>query len=165
MNNFNPHISVRADTRKLVFGKKAVLASFIDQLAEDMRWAQEHMNNAPCLLGEFGLPFDLYNKKAYKTGNYTRHIQALDLYYTVIERLFLNATIWNYTPDNTNAHGDGWNDEDLSIWGDGHERAQEGWQRPYPRANRNCLPGIINGRNVFIYSEPIRRQEALPNYT
>lgn len=131
---FNPHISVRADTRKLVFGKKAVLASFIDQLAEDMRWAQEHMNNAPCLLGEFGLPFDLYNKKAYKTGNYRRHIQALDMYYTVIERLFLNATIWNYTPDNTNAHGDGWNDEDLSIWGDGHERAQEGWQRPYPRA-------------------------------
>lgn len=131
---FNPLISVRADNRKIVLGKRAVLNSFIDQLAEDMRWAKEQMNNAPCLLGEFGLPFDLFNKKAYTTGNYHRHIQALDMYYTAIERLFLNATIWNYTPDNTYTRGDGWNDEDLSIVGEGKPRAMAGWHRPFPRA-------------------------------
>ncbi|AEJ20673.1 cellulase family glycosylhydrolase [Gracilinema caldarium] len=131
---FNPHLSVRADNRKLVFGKKAVLKSFIDQLADDIQWAKEHMNNAPCLLGEFGLPFDLFNKKAYKTGNYHRHIEALDMYYKAIESLFLHATIWNYTPDNTHARGDGWNDEDLSIFSEGSPRAMEGWHRPFPRA-------------------------------
>lgn len=131
---FTPHISVRADNRKLVLGKQAVLASFIDQLKEDMDWAKTSMNNAPCLLGEFGLPFDLYNKKAYKTGNYAKHIQALDMYYSAIESLFLHSTIWNYTPDNTHERGDGWNDEDLSIFGEGKTRAQIAWDRPFPRA-------------------------------
>jgi len=131
---FNPYISVRSDNRKLVLGKAAVQRSFIDQLADDMRWAQESMNNAPCLLGEFGLPFDLYNKKAYITGNYRRHIEALDMYYKAIEGLLLHATIWNYTPDNTHARGDGWNDEDLSIVGEGKPRAVEGWHRPFARA-------------------------------
>ena len=28
----------------------------------------------------------------------------------------LNYTLWNYTADNTNARGDLWNDEDLSIF-------------------------------------------------
>jgi len=28
----------------------------------------------------------------------------------------VSYTLWNYTPDNTNAHGDLWNDEDLSIF-------------------------------------------------
>ena len=149
---FNPYISVRADNRKLVLGKQAVLDSFIDQLAEDIAWARESMNNAPCLLGEFGLPFDLFNKKAYTTGNYRRHIQALDMYYTAIERLFLHATIWNYTPDNTNTRGDGWNDEDLSIFGEGNPRAMEGWHRPFPRATA--------GKPEF-FSWDYRRKELL----
>ncbi len=153
---FNPYVSVRADNRKIVIGKKAVLKSFIDQLSDDMEWAKEHMNNAPCLLGEFGLPFDLFNKRAYKTGNYTRHIQALDMYYTAIERLFLHATIWNYTPDNTHARGDGWNDEDLSIVGEGKPRAMQGWMRPFPRATAG-IPELFSWDYrrkscVFVYT-------------
>ena len=27
-----------------------------------------------------------------------------------------STTLWNYTPDNNNAHGDNWNDEDLSLF-------------------------------------------------
>jgi hypothetical protein len=38
------------------------------------------------------------------------------LYYQIIEELFLDSTIWNYTSDNSNEHGDLWNDEDLSIF-------------------------------------------------
>jgi len=28
----------------------------------------------------------------------------------------LSFTLWNYTPQNSNARGDDWNDEDLSLW-------------------------------------------------
>ena len=41
---------------------------------------------------------------------------ALDMYYDAMDANLLNCTIWNYTADNTNARGDMWNDEDLSIF-------------------------------------------------
>jgi hypothetical protein len=68
------------------------------------------------VIGEFGVPFDLNNKRAYKSGDYSSQSEALDLYYQIIEELFLDSTIWNYTFDNTNERGDLWNDEDLSIF-------------------------------------------------
>ena len=58
------------------------------------------MGEMPCLLGEFGLPFDLDKKKAYKTGDYSRHEDALSLYYDGIDENLLSSTIWNYTADN-----------------------------------------------------------------
>jgi hypothetical protein len=56
----------------------------------------------------------------------------------------LSYTLWNYTPDNTNAHGDQWNGEDLSIFSRDQQRhpqdinsggrALEAVVRPYARA-------------------------------
>jgi hypothetical protein len=92
------------------------------------------MGGMPCLLGEFGLPFDLDHKKAYETGDYSLHEKALSLYYDAIDENLLGSTIWNYTADNTHKEGDHWNGEDLSIVSNGEPRAIEGWLRPYPMA-------------------------------
>ena len=35
---------------------------------------------------------------------------------TALEENFASFTLWNYTADNTNTHGDQWNDEDLSLF-------------------------------------------------
>ena len=88
----------------------------------------------PVLLGEFGIPFDL-------RGN---RVKAMDRSFRAVEDNLLSCTLWNYTPDNTHAHGDGWNGEDLSIFGrdeqedlgDIHSggRALPAIVRPYPRA-------------------------------
>jgi hypothetical protein len=61
-----------------------------------------------------------------------------------IEDTLAHVTIWNYTSDNTNARGDLWNDEDLSIFSRDQQtnpddinsggRALEAVVRPYPRA-------------------------------
>ena len=61
-----------------------------------------------------------------------------------LEANLLCATLWNYTPDNTNARGDQWNDEDLSIFSrdqqvdpddpDSGGRALDALLRPYPMA-------------------------------
>ncbi len=55
-----------------------------------------------------------------------------------------SVTLWNYTADNTNEHGDGWNDEDLSIFSRDQQtgpkdvnsggRALPALVRPYARA-------------------------------
>jgi hypothetical protein len=62
------------------------------------------------------------------------------MYYDAIDANLLGSTIWNYTADNTNAAGDHWNGEDLSIVSrdrDGtlRPRAIAGWRRPYPMAS------------------------------
>jgi len=94
------------------------------------------MGNAPTLLGEFGLPFDLNGRRAYRTGNFGVHQRALSSYYEALDANLLSATLWNYTPDNTHAHGDGWNGEDLSVFcaEDGGGRALVGFVRPYAPA-------------------------------
>jgi hypothetical protein len=52
-----------------------------------------------------------------------------------VDANLLHSTIWNYTADNTQKTGDGWNDEDLSIFSEEKERAIAGWKRPYPMAS------------------------------
>lgn len=132
---FVPWFSVRADTRKPVLGRAAVARSFRDQLASDVAFAREKMGGMPCLLGEFGLPFDMNGKYGYRTGDYRPHETALGMYYDAVDSLMLHSTIWNYTADNTVARGDGWNDEDLSIWSkETGPKAIDGWRRPYPTA-------------------------------
>lgn len=131
---FRPWLSVRADTRKPVFGRRKVAESFRDQLAEDAAWSRDRMGGIPSLLGEFGLPFDMNGRRAFRTGDYRLHEEALSLYYDAVDSLLLHSTIWNYSSDNTNDRGDNWNDEDLSIYSGGKFRGEGGWRRPYPMA-------------------------------
>jgi hypothetical protein len=132
--SFRPWLSFRTDTEKVILGRKKVAACFTDQLARGKAWAREYMGNMPCLLGEFGLPFDMNGRRAFKTGDYRLHEEALSLYYDALDANLLHGTIWNYTADNTHLRGDGWNGEDLSIYSEGQGRAERGWLRPYPMA-------------------------------
>lgn len=108
---------------------------------------------APTLIGECGIPFDLENGAAYKSWSsgersrvpWGKHIVAQSLMYDALDRLLLSSTQWNYTASNRNlaACGDGWNQEDLSIFSrdqqdrpaqlDSGGRAVEGFSRPYAR--------------------------------
>jgi hypothetical protein len=114
--NFNSNYTMDTDKMKLVFGKKNVRKVFYQQLKNIKNDSDEKLGGIPTVIGEFGIPFDLNKKRSYKSGDFSSQAQALDLYYQIIEELFLDSTIWNYTSDNSNEHGDLWNDEDLSIF-------------------------------------------------
>ncbi len=96
------------------------------------------------LLGEFGIPFDLDGKKAYRTGGFGSQVKALDRSFQAIEANLLSCTLWNYNADNSNARGDGWNGEDLSIFSRDQQadpsdinsggRGLQAVVRPYPAA-------------------------------
>ncbi len=113
---FRPWFTIDVRTMKVVFGKKRVRANFVSQIADLKRHADTKMNHAPLVVGEVGIPFDLYNKKAYRTGNESKLVNALDATMYALESNFASFTIWNYTSDNTNERGDQWNDEDLSLF-------------------------------------------------
>ena len=136
---------------------------FEDQLGGIKQMVKEKMGGIPTLIGEFGLPFDMNGKEAYRTGDYTTHIQALNAYFTAIEHHMLNATLWNYTSDNDNEHGDQWNGEDLSIFSPDQQtdpadihsggRALQTVVRPYPKK--------IAGKPVLFSFDPDNRHFAV----
>jgi hypothetical protein len=96
------------------------------------------------IIGETGIPFDLQKKRAYQTGDFSTAVKAMNRTMTAMDDALASYTIWNYTADNTNARGDMWNDEDLSIFSRDQQkdpadinsggRALEAVARPYARA-------------------------------
>lgn len=141
---FRPWLSFRTDTGKLVLGRRRVAAYFAEQVAAGM-------GDMPCLLGEFGLPFDMNGKRAFRTGDYRLHEEALSMYYDAIDKNLLHALIWNYSADNTHEQGDGWNGEDLSIFSEGKGRATDGWRRPYPMATAGELRELCWNRKQGLF--------------
>jgi hypothetical protein len=128
--------------------------SYVNQLSryKDMSEAMPG-GGAPALIGEFGIPFDLDGGEAYEAWRkgdrsaapWAKHTRALTLMYDALDELMLHSTQWNYTASNSNdlAVGDGWNQEDLSIWSadqadgrndlDAGGRALDGFVRPFVR--------------------------------
>jgi hypothetical protein len=149
---FIPWFTVNIDKIKIILGRKNVAAYNAENIAKGKTWTKDHMENMPCLLGEFGLPFDLNKRKAFKTGDYRVHEKALAMYYDSIDSCLLHSTIWNYSADNTNEYGDGWNGEELSIFSQGSGRAAGGWLRPYPMATAGVPLKITWDRKKGIFT-------------
>jgi hypothetical protein len=144
LKQYSPFLGFDMLAHKLVLGPRRIRTSFVKQLASYKQQASQFLAGAPVLLGEFGIPFDLQNKKAYRTGDFGKQIRAMDRSLRALEDALVSGTLWNYTPDNTNLHGDQWNGEDLSIFSrdqqtdpqDIHSggRALQAVVRPYARA-------------------------------
>ncbi len=135
-------------------GRRAVRDRYVRDLSHLVRASQLlGRSGAPTLVGEFGIPFDLNEGAAYAAwilGDrsdepWAQHELAQSLMYDAMDRLMISSTQWNYTASNRNAAtiGDGWNQEDLSIYSsdqqdpsrgpDSGGRAVKGFSRPYAR--------------------------------
>lgn len=127
---------------KVVYGRKKVARLFFSQLQDLKLQSKERMNDAPVVIGEMGIPFDMRSKRSYANHNFSRQIQALNASFKAVEENLLNVTLWNYTPDNSNKFGDLWNEEDLSVFSTDQQtdpqdvnsggRALPSLIRPYP---------------------------------
>jgi hypothetical protein len=131
-------------TGRLALGPGQIRALFRRILGEIKSRTASLLGEVPTLIGEFGIPFDMHQKRAYRTGKFNKQARALDASFQALEANLLHATLWNYTPDNTNLHGDLWNEEDLSIFSRDQQsnpmdinsgaRAPSAFIRPYPAA-------------------------------
>lgn len=116
---------------------------------------------SPTLIGEFGIPYDLNEGKAYarwaagERGEdvWEAHTASLSLTYDVLDALLLNSTQWNYTASNRNdlRVGDGWNQEDLSIYSADQKtsndprsggRAVNGFCRPFAQRAQGVIQSM-----------------------
>jgi hypothetical protein len=113
---FFSRIGVDFATGRLVLGKKRIERSFAAQIRRIRTEAEGKLGGAPVLVGEFGIPFDMNGGHAYRTGDFSRQIEAMDRTYRALDANLLSGTLWNYTADNDNQRGDQWNGEDFSIY-------------------------------------------------
>lgn len=98
-------------------GETAIRNCFRDQLAAMRKEGLDYMGNHPCVLTEFGIPYDMDDKHAYKTGDYSSQIAAMDANHFGVEGARMEGyCLWVYMTKNNHEMGDLWNGEDLSIY-------------------------------------------------
>ncbi len=137
-----PWLGSNIFTKTPIFRAAEIKKSYTHQLRMYKDQANHSLGNVPVLIGEIGIPFDMDNKKAYRTGNFSAQRKAMERSMHALEANVLDYTLWNYTADNTNERGDRWNDEDFSIFSRDQQkdaedpysggRALEAVIRPYP---------------------------------
>ena len=98
-------------------GETAIRNSFREQLEGIRLEAVEYTGTHPVLFTEIGIPYDMDNHYAYKTGDYSSQVAALDANHFALEGSGANGyTLWTYVATNNHQWGDNWNGEDLSIF-------------------------------------------------
>jgi hypothetical protein len=149
--NFMYPVAINPFNMKTMNGPGDIEASYAAALGRIKEASKTIPGSAPTLIGEFGIPFDLDGCAAYRAwangdrsdGPWEKHVIALDLMYNAMDRNLLNCTLWNYTASNRNdpAVGDGWNQEDLSVFSpdQGGGRAEAGFVRPLVRRCQGVL--------------------------
>ncbi len=173
--HYSAWMAVDSARMKPVFGRAAVRRSLRAQLARLSRAAAERAGGIPVLLAEFGTPFDLDGRRAYRTGDFSVHEKALDRSFQAIEENRLSCAIWNYCADNTNARGDQWNGEDLSIFSRDQQhnpvdvssggRALRALVRPYPRATAGELLRVRFDMRSRAFELAFRHDPSMTNPT
>ncbi|PTD04139.1 putative glycosyl hydrolase [Fusarium culmorum] len=97
-------------------GETAIRNCLRDQLATLRQEGLDRTGKHPCVLSEFGIPYDMDDKKAYKTGDYSSQSAAMDANYFAVEGSQIEGhCLWTYCARNDHVRGDFWNGEDLSI--------------------------------------------------
>ncbi|KAK5105342.1 hypothetical protein LTS08_001619 [Lithohypha guttulata] len=97
-------------------GETAIRNCLRSQLEAIRTEGEEHIGNHPTLFTEIGIPYDMDDKHAYKTGDYSSQISALDANHFALEGSgAAGYTLWLYCGSNNHQWGDNWNGEDLSI--------------------------------------------------
>lgn len=98
-------------------GEGAIRNCFRDQLSAIRQEGIDYMGVHPCVYTEIGIPYDMDDRYAYKTGDYTSQALAIDANHYAIEgSKAAGFTWWVYVAANSHYWGDNWNGEDLSIY-------------------------------------------------
>jgi len=146
--------------RKL-FGGKSIKKAFQHQLATLKTIADKHSASSPTIIGEFGLTYDINQKKAYKKLEenpekaWKTHIKALSWYYDALDANLLNSCQWNYNPDNCNEWGDLWNLEDFSIFSRDQQTAV--WTKDINSGGRAIL-GFCRPHFISVTGKPLNME-------
>ncbi len=139
--NYRSWLAVDPGNQEVVLGAGAVFRFFDRQLTRLKDESDRCLGPRPLLVGEFGTPFSRHKQILRAGESYPKQQAALATYYRALENHCLGNALWHYGAQSTLANGDGWNDEDFSVYcaDSGTGRALSAVVRPYPLAVPGCL--------------------------
>ncbi|KAG7127260.1 Ergosteryl-beta-glucosidase like protein [Verticillium longisporum] len=127
-------------------GETAIRNCFRDQHNYLYKEGKERLGNHPCIMTEFGIPYDMDDHYAYKTGDYTSQSAAMDANYFGVEGSGMEGhCLWLYTASNTHEYGDQWNGEDLSIFSHDDKLLPTSPLPPHLDPNENSVKDLTTG--------------------
>lgn len=149
MKRYFPFLAVDTKKHKVFLGLTNMIKKlFSFQLNKLQKQGWHNLLNAPTIIGEFGIPFNLTRSQT----NWSVQAKAINRSFTALEHSLLHGIIWNYNTLNTQEQGDLWNDEDLSIFSQEAQtnvtckyaggRALEAIVRPYPQKINGTLRAL-----------------------
>jgi hypothetical protein len=144
-------INADVETTEPIFGKKNIREYFNRHLGKLKKETETTIGTQPTLIGEFGIPFDLNNMKAFSSGDFSDQENAIDRSFNAMEANMLNYTLWNYSPDNDNVHGDQWNGEDLSVFSTSQQK-----DTMDINSGGRALPAVIRAYPYKVSGTPIQ---------
>ncbi|KAJ9098743.1 hypothetical protein QFC21_004391 [Naganishia friedmannii] len=100
--------------RALYFGHEAAKDNYALQIGNLVRAAYDKLGEIPVVIGETGIPMDMNNREAFKTGDFRWQQRMMDALMTALERNMVGFNLWNYNPENCDELGDDWNFENFS---------------------------------------------------
>lgn len=145
--------------RALYFGSSGLRRNYARQLSNLVQHALKFLRPVPILIGEVGIPFDINNRRALQTGDYSKQRELLHNLIAAMEDNMVGYTLWNYNPVNTIEHGDGWNDEDFSVL-TSHpyvaDICNKGFEEDKVYRGGRCLDVVIRPYAAKVAGKPIR---------
>jgi len=161
LHRFMDHFSYDYINGRLLFGGRAIRNAFQHQLASLKALADTYSKGGPSIIGEFGLPYDINSKKAYRIFRSTperawrKHVKALTWYYDALDANLLHSCQWNYNPENANEWGDQWNLEDFSIFS--RDQQTLDWRKDIDAGGR-AIPGFCRPHFIAVAGKPLKME-------
>jgi len=113
--HYEPDTTYPIFSNKPITGSDAVVDAYVKQIDEAKAKGQG-MGQVPTWFGEVGIPYDVNDKQAFRTGDFSELEHYARPYYEALDKTLSSYSIWCYSADNSNEKGDHWNNEDYSIF-------------------------------------------------
>ncbi|ODO10633.1 hypothetical protein I350_01230 [Cryptococcus amylolentus CBS 6273] len=100
--------------RALYFGLAAIKDNYALQIKSIVLAARLKLGPVPIIFGECGVPMDLNEEEAFRTGDWKWQERSMDALISALEGALLGFNLWTYNPSNRDDIGDDWNAENFS---------------------------------------------------
>ncbi|WVR08558.1 hypothetical protein IAU60_005613 [Kwoniella sp. DSM 27419] len=102
--------------KALYFGKESAKNNYAKQIKKIVLEARLKLGHVPVVFGECGVPMDINNEHALRTGDWKWQERMMDALISGIESANVGFNLWTYNPDNRDDIGDDWNAENFSWY-------------------------------------------------
>ncbi|KZT50302.1 glycoside hydrolase family 5 protein [Calocera cornea HHB12733] len=102
--------------KALYWGDAGAKANYTLQIGNIVQSVYPNAGERPVVVGECGVPLDMNEAEAFKTGDFTWQARMMDALICGLDAARTSFTLWNYNPLNDDANGDFWNGENFSWY-------------------------------------------------